>query len=145
MQSSFLQGKSVLITGVTGFVGKKILETLLRDHYKHINTVFCLVRPTKKQSAQERLHEVIDNQSFDILRDQVGPEAFSRVVAIEGDIAMPGLGVSKADANLLHANLNLVIHSAATVDFNMPVKDALQINTLGTMELLRLCEKGAHF
>ncbi|KAJ9064774.1 hypothetical protein DSO57_1026797 [Entomophthora muscae] len=149
MESSFLEGKSVLITGVTGFVGKAVLETLLRDHHNHIATVFCLVRPNKNQSAQERLCQVLNNKLFDILRNKVGHKEFNkianRVVAIEGDIAMPGLGVSEADARLLHTTLNLAIHSAATVNFNMPIKDALQINTLGTMELLKLCAGGAHF
>ncbi|KAJ9052064.1 hypothetical protein DSO57_1037920 [Entomophthora muscae] len=103
----------------------------------------------EKQSAQERLCQVLNNKLFDILRNKVGHKEFNkianRVVAIEGDIAMPGLGVSEADARLLHTTLNLAIHSAATVNFNMPIKDALQINTLGTMELLKLCAGGAHF
>ncbi|KAJ9058050.1 hypothetical protein DSO57_1016390 [Entomophthora muscae] len=149
MQQSFLFGKSILLTGVTGFVGKAVLESILRDHHRHIKHVFCLVRANDKQSMYERIKQVLDGQLFDALRNRVGVVTFkdiaAKVVPIQGDISIPGVGLSEGDIGLLHAHLNLVIHSAATVNFNMPLKDALRINTLGTMELLDICERGAHF
>jgi hypothetical protein len=39
----FYEGKSVLITGATGFIGKVVLEKLLRD-IPNIGTIYIIVR-----------------------------------------------------------------------------------------------------
>jgi fatty acyl-CoA reductase len=39
----FYEGKSVLITGATGFIGKVVLEKLLRD-IPNVGTIYIIVR-----------------------------------------------------------------------------------------------------
>ncbi|KAJ9067620.1 hypothetical protein DSO57_1037343 [Entomophthora muscae] len=147
LQTSFLKDKSVFLTGGTGFVGKAILELLVRDHYPHIDTIFCLVRGRKGQTVQDRLiNDVLTNKLFNVVRDKLGPLRFrelveSKMVAIEGDISLPGLGISDADRDVLRKKLNVVIHCAATVDFNERLDRSLTLNTLGTMQILDLCDE----
>lgn len=46
--------------------------------------------------------------------------------------------MSPLDADFLMRNVNIVFHSAATVTFNNPIKDAINVNVLGTKRVLDL-------
>lgn len=59
--SQSLRGKSVLITGTTGFVGKVLVEKILRD-IPDVGKLFLLIRG---KSASERLEkEIIESKIF---------------------------------------------------------------------------------
>lgn len=62
---TFYDGKTILLTGVTGFLGKLILEKLLRSCYD-LEKVYVLVRPKKGKSINERLEELFKSQVFKI-------------------------------------------------------------------------------
>ena len=53
----FYEGKNVLVTGSTGYVGKLLLEKLLYSCEK-INRIYCLIRDKNGHSAEERLNEI---------------------------------------------------------------------------------------
>lgn len=55
--ANFYDGKSIFITGGTGFIGKVIVEKLLRacPNIKHI---YFLVRPKKGKSCSERMDKI---------------------------------------------------------------------------------------
>lgn len=57
--SKFFTKKNVLITGSTGFIGKVLLEKLLRS-CEDIGTIFLLVRAKKGKSPEERVQDVLD-------------------------------------------------------------------------------------
>ena len=44
------------------------------------------------------------------------------MVAIEGDLVEPDLGISSENRDLLIKNVNIVFHVAATVRFDEPLK-----------------------
>ena len=46
------------------------------------------------------------------------PQFDEKVQAIAGDMLIDGLGISEEDKALLEDNVNIVIHSAATVRFD---------------------------
>lgn len=46
----------------------------------------------------------------------------SKLIAVEGDLLEPDLGISDKDRQELIHNVNVVFHSAATVRFDEPVK-----------------------
>lgn len=50
----FYQNKNVLITGGTGFVGKLLVEKLLRS-CSGINKIYVLIRPKHGKSPQDRM------------------------------------------------------------------------------------------
>ena len=57
--SQFYTGKNVFITGGTGFIGKVLIEKLMRS-CPHLNKVYLLIRPKKSQDIQHRLEELTD-------------------------------------------------------------------------------------
>ena len=57
--AQFFAHKSVLVTGATGFMGKVLLEKLLRVCVD-LKQIFVLIRPFKSLSAQQRFDELLD-------------------------------------------------------------------------------------
>lgn len=55
----FFDGTSVFITGATGFLGRLILEKLLRT-CKGIKRIYILIRAKKGKSVQQRYEELFD-------------------------------------------------------------------------------------
>lgn len=55
----YYEGKTVLITGATGFMGKVLLEKLLRSCPK-IKVVYALVRHKAGKTSRERVEEIIN-------------------------------------------------------------------------------------
>ena len=45
-----------------------------------------------------------------------------KVIPIQGDITHKGLGISDEDRQTLIDNVDIIMHSAATVKFNEPIK-----------------------
>lgn len=137
--SQFFSERSVFITGATGFVGKVLLEKLLRD-CNGVRTVYILLRTKDGQDVRQRLDELLTSQAFDkVKRDQ--PKGLTKVVPISGDITLPGLGISQSDVAVLLKHVSVVFHSAATVRFDEPLKKSVELNVVGTQRVLHLCQK----
>lgn len=59
--AEFYRGRSVFITGATGFMGKVLVEKLLRS-CPGVDQLYLLMRPSKGKDVSARLVEFIDNQ-----------------------------------------------------------------------------------
>lgn len=57
----FYRGKGILITGATGFIGKVLIEKLLRC-CPEVDCLYCLIRPKNKQGIQSRLDEITNSK-----------------------------------------------------------------------------------
>lgn len=138
-----LHGKRVLITGVTGFVGKVVLEKLIRA-VPDIGSIKLLVRGNRRHaSAGERFtNEVATASVFDRLRVD-DPERLDefldyRVQCVTGEITEPLFGMTEARFRELAAETDAVINVAASVDFREPLDRALSINALSLRNIAEL-------
>jgi len=138
--AAYLGGKTLLVTGATGFLGQPLVEKIL-SAAPAVARIHVLIRP-KRQSpgvvltAEKRLEkELYESSVFDRLRAIHGSgfDAFVRdkLVAVAGDISEPGLGIDPDLAERLRQDVDVVINSAAVVSFDAPLDDALQLNVLG--------------
>lgn len=130
-----LSGKHVLITGTTGFLGKVVLEKLIRA-VPDIGGIHLLIRGNKShRDARSRfLNEIASSSVFDRLRhdDNEAFESFieSRVHCITGEVTEPRFGLEPAAFRDLAGKIDAFINSAASVNFREELDKALQINTL---------------
>ena len=111
----FYDGKSLLVTGVTGFVGKFLLEKILRSC--NPSSVYVLIRRKRGLSSEQRLKLFLEKEPVFQLK-RLDPEAMSRVIAVDGDIEEKGILTRKEDLQQILNKVQIVIHSAATVRFN---------------------------
>ena len=56
---TFFQGKSIFITGATGFVGKILIEKLLRT-FEGIEVIYLLIRKKEDETPIKRLQSLTD-------------------------------------------------------------------------------------
>ncbi|MFD2229174.1 fatty acyl-CoA reductase [Alkalimarinus sediminis] len=130
-----LQGKHVLVTGTTGFVGKVIIEKLMRD-VPEIGGIYLLIRGNKKHpKAEDRFtHEIATSSVFEKMQsdDLQRFEKFchQKIHCITGEITEQHFGLNTADFNTLMTKVDVVINSAASVNFREELDQALSINAL---------------
>ncbi|XP_052127246.1 fatty acyl-CoA reductase 1-like [Frankliniella occidentalis] len=66
------------------------------------------------------------------------PGALAKIVPINGDCFEKRLGLSPDDASMVQAEVNVFVHTAASVRFDDPVKQAVLLNTRGAQEVCSL-------
>lgn len=66
---------------------------------------------------------------------------FNKLVAVAGEIGEENLGLSSEDRAMLKKNVDVVFHSAATLDFQQNLRPTVQINLLGTRRVTELCKE----
>ena len=71
-------------------------------------------------------NQIISSQCFKHLRYQYGEQEFNRIVEskivpIEGDLTIEHLGISEQDRQLIVDNVDVIINSAASVNFDDPL------------------------
>jgi NAD(P)-dependent dehydrogenase (short-subunit alcohol dehydrogenase family) len=111
---------SYFVTGATGFIGRNLVELLLRRE----GTVYALVR----EGSKGRLEE---------LRRRWGVDE-DRVVGIVGDASEPRLGVSDADVERLRGEIDHFFHLAAIYDMTASAESQRVINVQGTRHMVEL-------
>ncbi|KAH0816530.1 hypothetical protein GEV33_006262 [Tenebrio molitor] len=129
----FYENQSVFITGGTGFMGKVLIEKLLRS--TNVSIICVLMRAKKGKTSAQRLEEILKNER---------PDYESRVTAVVGDCVQEDLGLAPEDREELISKTNIVFHVAATVSFTENIKIAYDVNVKGTKALLDLCKKFEH-
>ncbi len=142
MIADALKGKTILVTGSTGFLGKSLVEKCLRS-IPEIKRINLAIRSSARRPAADRLErEVLSSPAFKRLRDELGEERFATLAAqklavIEIDLGRDGLGLGEASREQLRA-CDVVIHSAAAVEFDNPADLSAQTNLLGAARLVEV-------
>jgi fatty acyl-CoA reductase len=135
-------GKKILLTGGTGFLGTALIEKVLRS-LPDLGRLYLLVRPSRGKSAAERFEkDVLGAAAFRGLREKLGDDfeehVSKKVSVLEGDVHAASLGLGEDELFELAREVDVVIHSAASVIFDAPLDTALDSNVRGTLGLLRL-------
>lgn len=135
----YYKGKCLFITGATGFMGKALVEKLLRS-CPDIKRLYLLVRPKKGKEPEQRIDEITASKLFDKLRaDQ--PDFKKKLVPICGDILHDNLGICQTDEQHMIDNVQIVFHSAATVRFDEEMKLSVDMNIHGVNRVIQFCKK----
>ncbi|KAF8974264.1 hypothetical protein BDZ97DRAFT_1772696 [Flammula alnicola] len=120
----------VLLTGTTGNLGAQLLESLLRD--PRISQVYALNRSASSKSLTERHEERFRDKALDLslLKSD-------KLTAIEGDLSQKNLGLSSSLYDEIRESVNIIIHTAWRLDFNLSVT-SFESNIRGTRNLIEL-------
>jgi alcohol-forming fatty acyl-CoA reductase len=143
-----LKGKTILVTGSTGFLGKSIVEKCLRS-IPQVGRLNLAIRSSARRPAAERLErEVLSSPAFKRLKEELGEDVFAKLVeekvaVVEIDLGQDGLGLSDSGREQLRG-CDIVIHSAAAVEFDNPADLSAQTNLLGAARMVQaLKESGS--
>lgn len=147
--TGFLENKTILITGATGFLAKIFVEKILRVQ-PNVKKLYLVIRATDAKNASQRLHnEVISKDLFRVLREKMGAKWTSflseKVAPVAGDITFENLGVR--DTDLLEdmwKEVEVVVNIAATVNFDERYDVSLHLNTFGVTNVLNFSKKCAN-
>ncbi|XP_076230862.1 putative fatty acyl-CoA reductase CG5065 [Calliopsis andreniformis] len=136
---AFYKGKTVFVTGGTGFMGKVLIEKLLYD-CNDLNKIYILIRPKRGRSPETRVDEMFKLPMFQRIRNQK-PHVMRKVIPLVGDVGMDKLGLTPEQQEILFNETDIVFHCAATLRLEGKLKDAIEMNTVGTQRVIDLCRK----
>lgn len=123
--------REVLLTGVTGFIGRFFLCELLRQN-PHL-VVHCLVRARDSEHGIDRVRAALSEA-------EIWDDAFEpRIRAVAGDIGLPQFGLDDITFDNLCERLDAIYHLAADITLSSSYKAIRDINALSLRNVLRLC------
>ncbi|KAB2606514.1 alcohol-forming fatty acyl-CoA reductase-like [Pyrus ussuriensis x Pyrus communis] len=128
----YLQEKTILVTGATGFLAMVFLEKIVKVQ-PDVKMVYLLLR-------------IIGKALFKVLREKLGADFDSfiseKVVAVPGDVTCENLGVQ--DFKLreeMFTEIQIILNSATTTSFDERYDIALDVNTFGVLHVLSFAMK----
>ncbi|KAK4791724.1 hypothetical protein SAY86_032137 [Trapa natans] len=142
----FLEDKTILVTGATGFLAKIFVEKVLRVQ-PNVKKLYLLLRaPDAKAAAHRFENEVIGKDLFRVLKEMWGENFRSlmaeKVAVVAGDISFEDLGVQDLDLKEeMRGQIDVIINLAATTKFDERYDVSLGINTLGAKHVVEFAKK----
>jgi thioester reductase-like protein len=118
----------VLITGVTGFVGRFVLLEIIEKHPQ--TRIGVVIRPQKDKSPVQRFNDEIINDTM-----------FSKYATLLSKVTVVGTSIEEIDkTSLLIQSTQCIIHCAANVKHYDPYAQLLQDNVHNISVILKLSE-----
>eukprot|EP00090_Calanus_glacialis_P045488 TRINITY_DN847_c0_g1_i3.p1 TRINITY_DN847_c0_g1~~TRINITY_DN847_c0_g1_i3.p1 ORF type:complete len:495 (-),score=113.85 TRINITY_DN847_c0_g1_i3:79-1563(-) len=134
----FYDDKTVFITGATGFMGKVLVEKLLRS--TNILKLLLLIRPKRGVQTEQRLQTLLSSSVFDRVRE-IDPALLEKVEVVNGDITEDNLGIDEQAERVLTESVNVVFHCAATVRFDEDLTKSVAMNVSAVLAIIDLAKK----
>lgn len=113
-------GKEYLVTGATGFIGRFIVEELLKQPNA---VVHALIR----QGSEYKLERI---------RADLGVSE-AQLKAIKGDLTQPNLGIAQPDLSRLRGKIHHLYHLGAIYDLSADAESQQKANVEGTRHALQ--------
>ena len=107
------------VTGATGFIGKRLVKTLLD---RRGATVFFLLRP----ESEGKVAALYEHWG------RAGNTAKAKAIPVFGDLTAKKLGVSAEDVKKLKGKIDHVYHLAAVYDLSADEASQVEVNIDGT-------------
>ncbi|MFP6611066.1 MAG: SDR family oxidoreductase, partial [Pirellulales bacterium] len=122
-----------LLTGVTGLVGGYLLKQLMN----HDPRVAVVVRPTRLESASQRVDNVMR-----CWEDLVG-HCLPRPVVLSGELSRSKLGLDESSRTWISNNCDTILHNAASMRFVEDKKsgEPFRTNADGMKHVLDICRE----
>lgn len=122
---TFLSGQSIGITGGSGFLGKTLIEKLLR-YSSDTKSISVFLRAKTHQDARNRLQsEILESSVFRPFRSWAWEDYLSACEKINAFSFEKAFSKGFGDP---WKNLTVMIHCAALVDFYSSLEEALEAN-----------------
>lgn len=131
----FYKGKSVLVTGATGFVGRFLVYRLLATC--DLLKVYVMIRSKRGVSPKDREEQFKKEEVFSHLPDA---SLLQKVHVVSGDLSEDGMGLSNQDRHELADNVSVVFHCAASIRLNQSLKEATTCNIFGTLNAINVAK-----
>ncbi|KAG6827401.1 putative NRPS-like protein biosynthetic cluster [Tricholoma furcatifolium] len=125
----------VLLTGSTGNLGSEILAALLED--ARVEHVYAFNRPSQETFLVEQRQLNVFNKRG--LKAEL--LSSDKVSYLSGDATQANLGLDEEQYCLLSRSVNVIIHNAWKLDFNLSLS-AFKPNIQGTRHLIDLLKSG---
>ncbi|MFK7992344.1 MAG: SDR family oxidoreductase [Sandaracinaceae bacterium] len=130
-----LEGRHILLTGFTGFLGKVWVGFLL-DRVPEIGRITLLVRGRRTQDAESRVREAFEQSpALRPLREKHGEGLLAflseKIDVLQGDAKLPLLGIDAPTLAVLAPRLDAVVHCAGLTDFAPDPRAAVEVNVTG--------------
>ncbi|KAI0004446.1 putative NRPS-like enzyme [Xylariaceae sp. FL0662B] len=129
---------TVLLTGTTGFLGAFLLSTILETTSAR---VICLVRfaDLSGENHSNGVARIRKNLlDLGLWTDSI----LDRIEVLPANLARSRFGLSPDEFEHLASRVQVIIHSAATVNLVYPYAAMQGANVFGTREILRLASRG---
>jgi nucleoside-diphosphate-sugar epimerase len=147
--ASFYAGKTLFVTGATGYLGKVLLERVLWQ-LPQVRRIVLLVRPHSADDSEAAVslraeRAIFSSPVFNRLRVRQGErfDAYVRdkVKVVAGDLSSPDLGLSAHSLQTLGSEVDFIINLAAQVAFHERLDHAISSNTQGPHRLLNFATR----
>ncbi|XP_023532806.1 fatty acyl-CoA reductase 3-like [Cucurbita pepo subsp. pepo] len=142
----FLENKTVLITGATGFLAKILIEKILRIQ-PNVKKLYLLLRAADETEAKKRFYnEVIEKDLFQVLRKKWGANLNTliseKICLVPGEISLSQMGLKDSIwVDEMKNQVEIVINLAATTHFDERYDVALDTNTIGVEHVVRFAKE----
>ncbi|CAL1679544.1 unnamed protein product [Lasius platythorax] len=136
--AQFFSGRKVLVTGGLGFLGKLLIEKLLRS-CPNIATLYVFVRRKDGKSPRERVHQLAEMPLYERLKGEQ-PDFLQKLTVIESDLDTTNLGLSPQDRNRL-LDTNVIFHGTTIIRSNQKLRTMANVHVQTTKQILLLAKE----
>jgi len=133
MLKSAVTPASILITGITGFLGIYLLDSLIESANADI---YCLVRGKDMEEIRRRYEETLNLYKKEHLKYH------PRVKLVKGNLEEKNLGMDEPTIEMMKEKIDSIYHCGALVHHMYDYNTMRKSNVLSTLELLKIAASG---